>query len=83
MNSKKNVEPKITLRHNIYGASWVEIETSEDLKTEVAVFRLTREAQTSEVLSSLNMELYRGKAFHYSSDQALRREFGYIIEKRI
>jgi hypothetical protein len=68
MSNKKNVESKITFRHNVYGASWVEIETSEDLKTEVAVFRLTEEAQASEVLSSLNMELYRGKEFHYPNN---------------
>jgi hypothetical protein len=47
--------------------------------TEVAVFRLTEEAQASEVLRGVServseikdfsMELYRGKEFHYPNNK--------------
>jgi len=75
MQAKKNIECKIGIRHNVYGGNWVEIEVSEDLKTEIAVFRLTGEAQVSESLKSCNLsyftpkdqiiELFRGEPFNF------------------
>jgi hypothetical protein len=75
MRTKKNVECKIGIRHNVYGGNWVEIEVSEDIKTEVACFRLTGEAQVSESIKGFvevssgkiegYIEVFRGEPFNF------------------
>lgn len=72
MKTKKETEFKITIGLNVYGGNWAEIEVSKEIKTKVAVFRLTGEGQVLEFLKSLNLELFQGEPFNF--DPRLKKE---------
>jgi len=65
MSEFKDEKPKIRTRFNVYGGNWVEIDVSEDIKTEVAVFRGTERAKASDCLKDPEIELFRTEEFDY------------------
>lgn len=65
MATKKEFKPKIERFSNYLGGFWIKIQTSEEIETEIVLFRGINEFLFSDSLIEPSIELFKSEQLKY------------------